>query len=210
MADQVYEILANDIFTGKLPAGARLRVRDVADKVGTSVMPVREAIRLLGGERTRGQPSASRGSGPGVHHRELIQIYDVRYILEVEATRQGAPEVTEADLEEMRATSDRLYLAVVQLRVSDALDEDEVLLRRLYRAGGNAVLLDAIETLWVQCRPYKVIGARAAIQNHDASLWEPQSALVDALRAGDTELAIEINRQSVAAARRRLEAEIAS
>ena len=208
VADQVYEILANDIFTGKLPAGARLPVRDVADQVGTSVMPVREAIRLL---VENGLAVSHPHRGARVREftcRELIQIYEVRSILEVEATRQGAPEVTAADLEEMRAASDRLYRAVVQLRVSDALDEDEALLRRLYRAGGNAVLLGTIESLWVQCRPYKVIGARAAIQNHDASLWEPQPALVDALQAGDTELAIEINRQSVAAARRRLEAEI--
>jgi DNA-binding GntR family transcriptional regulator len=208
VADQVYEILANDIFTGRLPAGARLPVRDVAEQVGTSVMPVREAIRLL---VENGLAVSHPHRGARVReftHRELIQIYEVRSLLEVEATRQGAPAVTPADLEEMRAACDRLYRAVVQLRVSDALDEDEALLRRLYRAGGNGVLLDTIESLWVQCRPYKVIGARAAIQNHDASLWAPQPTLVDALQAGDTELAIEINRESVAAARRRLEAEI--
>lgn len=210
VADQVYEILANDIFTGRLPAGARLPVRDVAQQVGTSVMPVREAIRLL---VENGLAVSHPHRGARVReftYRELIQIYEVRSLLEVEAARQGAPAVTPTDLEEMRAACDRLYQAVVELRVSDALDEDEVLLRRLYRAGGNAVLLDTIESLWVQCRPYKVIGARAAIENHDASLWEPQPALVDALAAGDTELAIEINRESVAAARRRLEAAITS
>jgi DNA-binding GntR family transcriptional regulator len=210
VADQVYEILANDIFTGRLPAGARLPVRDVAEQVGTSVMPVREAIRLL---VENGLAVSHPHRGARVReftHRELIQIYEVRSLLEVEATRQGAPAVTPADLEEMRGACDRLHRAVVQLRVSDALGEDEALLRRLYRAGGNAVLLDTIESLWVQCRPYKVIGARAAIQNHDASLWAPQPRLVDALQAGDTELAVEINRESVAAARRRLEAEITS
>ncbi|MCW2768341.1 MAG: GntR family transcriptional regulator [Nocardioides sp.] len=208
VADQVYEILANDIFTGRLPAGARLPVRDVANQVGTSVMPVREAIRLL---VENGLAVSHPHRGARVReftHRELIQIYDVRSLLEVEATRQGAPEVTPGDLDEMRAACGRLYRAVVELRVSDALDEDEALLRRLYRAGGNAVLLETIESLWIQCRPYKVIGARAAIQNHDASLWAPQPALVDALEAGQTELAIEINRECVAAARRRLEAEI--
>lgn len=209
-ADQVYEILANDIFTGRLPAGARLRIRDVAEQVGTSVMPVREAIRLL---VDNGLAVSYPHRGARVREftlRELIQIYEVRSLLEVEATRQGAPKVTPADLQEMRAACERLYRAVVQRRVSDALDEDEVLLRRLYRAGGNAVLVDTIESLWVQCRPYKVIGARIAIQNHDASLWAPQPALVDALLACDTELAVEINRESVAAARRRLEAEITS
>lgn len=209
VADQVYEILAGDIFSGRLPAGTRLRIRDVAEQVGTSVMPVREAIRQL---VESGLAVSHPHRGARVReftHRELIQIYEVRTLLEVEATRQGAQAITRADLEEMRRACERLRQAVTEWRVSDALDEDEAVLRRIYRAGGNAVLLDTIESLWVQCRAYKVIGSRAAIQNRDASMWELLSDLVDALEAGDTELAIAINRESVAAARRRLEAEIA-
>lgn len=210
VADQVYDVLANDIFSGRLPAGARLRVRDLAEQVGTSVMPVREAIRQL---VKSGLAVSHPHRGARVReftHSELIQIYDVRSLLEVEATRQGAPAVSPEDIEVMRSAQERMYAAFVQARVSDALDEDEVLLRRLYRAGGNAVLLDTIESLWTQCRAYKMIGARAAIQNQDPTLWQPKRALVDALRAGDIDQAVEINRESVAAARRRLEAEITS
>ena len=47
VADQVYELLAKRIFDGELAAGDRLPVRDLADQVGTDVMPVREAIRVL-------------------------------------------------------------------------------------------------------------------------------------------------------------------
>ncbi|GAB2450550.1 GntR family transcriptional regulator [Nocardioides hungaricus] len=210
VADQVYDVLASDIFSGRLPAGARLRVREVAEQVGTSVMPVREAIRQL---VENGLAVSHPHRGARVREftrRELIQIYDVRTLLELEATRLGAPEVTPEDLEQMRAANARMYRAVVQNRASDAIDEDEALLRVLYGAGGNAVLLDVIESLWVQCRAYKVMGARVAIEHQDASLWEPQPALVDALQAGRLQLAIDINRESVAAARRRLEAEITS
>ena len=210
VADQVYEVLANDIYSGRLPAGARLRVREVADQVGTSVMPVREAIRQL---VENGLAVSYPHRGARVREftrRELIQIYDVRSLLELEATRLGAPNVTPEDLAQMRAGCERMSRALLRERVSDALDEDEALLRVLYRAGGNAVLLEMIESLWIQCRAYKVIGARAAIQNQDASLWAAQPALVDALEAGQIELAFDINRESVAAARRRLEGEITS
>jgi DNA-binding GntR family transcriptional regulator len=47
VADQVYEVLENAILTGSLGSGSPLRVRDLASMVGTSVMPVREAIRRL-------------------------------------------------------------------------------------------------------------------------------------------------------------------
>ena len=209
-ADQVYDVLANQIFTGERPAGARLRVRDLAEQVGTSVMPVREAIRLL---VKNGLAVTHPHRGASVREftaRELAWIYEVRSLLEVEATRQGAPAVTDDDLAAMRVACDRISRAVADGNVNEALDQDEVLLRRLYAAGGNEVLLGTIESLWIQCRAYKVIGARTALENHDLSLWAKQPALVTALTAGDIELAVEINRESVTAARRRIEGHIES
>ena len=47
LTDQVYATLHAAIISGELPAGSRLRIRDLAEQVGTSVMPVREAIRRL-------------------------------------------------------------------------------------------------------------------------------------------------------------------
>lgn len=209
-ADQVYDVLANQIFTGELPAGARLRVRDLAEQVGTSVMPVREAIRLL---VKNGLAVTHAHRGASVREftaRELIHIYEVRSLLEVEATRQGAPAVTEDDLRAMRTACTAMSRAVAAGRVNEALEHDEALLRRLYSAGGNEVLLRTIESLWIQCRAYKVIGARTALENDDYSLWTPQPALVEALAVGDVELAVEISRESVASARRRLESHIDS
>lgn len=95
--------------------------------------------------------------------------------------------------------------AVTERRVWDALDDDEDLLRTLYSAGGNPVLMDGIETLWLQCRPYKVIGATEAMDHDDASLWTPQPAILEAVRARDVKAATKLTRQSLASARQRLE-----
>ena len=205
VADQVYETLARRIFDGELAAGARLPVRDLAAQVGTSVQPVREAIALLvkNGLAVTNPHRGARVRQFTLH--ELLDLYEVRTLLEVEASRQGAASITDVDLDEMRRSCERMYRAVVQGRVTDALDEDENLLRRLYQAGGNEVLVATIESLWIQCRPYKVIGARAALHARDSSLWTPQPALIDALAAGDPELAVTITRDSLASARRRLE-----
>jgi len=205
VADQVFSVLADAIFTGELAGGSRLRVRDIASVVGTSVMPVRDALRRL---EENGLVTTSPHKGARVREftvAELLNIYEVRKILEVEATRKGAVRATEADLEIMSLACERMHVAVQRGRVSDALDEDEVLLRQLYRAGGNSVLTGTIETLWAQCRPYKVIGARLAIERGDNWLWTPQAALVAAVRARDVQLAVSITDDSVSSALRRLE-----
>jgi DNA-binding GntR family transcriptional regulator len=206
VADQVYEALRSAILTGELAAGTPLRVRDVAAMVGTSVMPVREAIRRL--EETGLATRLAAHKGAVVREftvAELIHIYEVRATLEIEAARRGTANINDAALDRMEAACKRMQRAVAEERVSDALDDDEDLLRTLYSASGNPVLMNVIETLWLQCRPYKVIGAAEAIASHDPSLWTPQPAILEAARARDVEAATSITEQSLASARRRLE-----
>ncbi|WP_426995652.1 GntR family transcriptional regulator [Pseudarthrobacter sp. N5] len=205
VADQVYEVLENAILTGTLESGSPLRVRDLAAMVGTSVMPVREAIRRLEEARL-----ATRIPHKGAVVRtftaiELIHIYDVRTILEVQAATQGAPNVSRKNLREMESSCEKMQKAVAEGRIIDALDLDEDLLRTLYRASGNPVLVSIIEQLWLQCRPYKVIGATEALAKNDNTLWTPQPALVQALIDGDTAATTTITADSLASALRRLE-----
>ena len=205
VADQVYEVLENAILTGSLESGSPLRVRDLASMVGTSVMPVREAIRRL----------EEAGLATRVPHKgavvrtftaaELIHIYDVRTILEVEAATKGAPHVSRKDMRLMEACCRKMQKAVEEGHVVEALNLDEDILRTLYRASGNPVLLSTIEQLWLQCRPYKVIGATEALAKNDNTLWTPQPAMVQALISGDTAAATTITADSLASALRRLE-----
>ncbi|MFJ4171524.1 GntR family transcriptional regulator [Paenarthrobacter sp. NPDC089714] len=206
VADQVYEALRSAILTGELAGGSPLRVRDVADMVGTSVMPVREAIRRLEESGLATRVAAHRGAVVKEFTvGELIHIYEVRATLETEAARRGAANVTDADVERMAAACTRMKKAVAERRVWDALDDDEDLLRTLYKAGGNPVLMDVIENLWLQCRPYKVIGATEAIDHNDQSLWTPQPDLLEAARSRDAKAATRLTKLSLASARKRLE-----
>ncbi|MDX6231117.1 MAG: hypothetical protein QOH68_65 [Nocardioidaceae bacterium] len=210
IADQVYARLSDAIFSGELPAGSRLRVRDLAEMVGTSVMPVREAVRRL---EEAGLATRSPHKGAVVKKftvAELMHVYDVRSLLEVEATRQAVLNVSEADLVYMRSACARMEEAVATKQVNDALDWDERLLRRLYSASRNPVLCNLIDMLWIQCRAYKVIGATAALAADDGSLWTPQPSLVQAVTSRDVSGAVEITRASLVSARRRLEENLAS
>lgn len=205
VADQVYDVLRNKILTGDLAAGFPLRVRDVATMVGTSVMPVREAIRRL--EET--------GLATRVPHRgaivkeftasELIHIYEVREILEVEAARRGADRITDEAIAQMEIAGERMQLAVNAQKASDALDEDEFIHRTIYNFGGNPVLIDMIENLWLQCRPYKYIGANEALKTNDSSLWTSQREIIEAAKVRDADAVATLIYRSLQSARERLE-----
>jgi DNA-binding GntR family transcriptional regulator len=205
MTDQVFAVIHEAIMSGELPAGYRLRIRDIAAQVGTSVMPVREAIRRLE-EAGLAERVPNKGAVVKGHSLEdLIHVYDVRRLLEAEAARQGGREISAADVDAMQGHCEQMRQAVADGDVIGALDADEALLETLYRAGGNPVLVETIRALWQRCRPYKVAGARRAAAESDDSLWSFQPRIVEAARANDHNAAAALTKASLLSARRRIQ-----
>ena len=205
LTDQVFQTIRTAIMTGEMPAGHRLRIRDIAAQVGTSVMPVREAIRRL----------EEAGLAERVPHKgavvrsltltELAHVYDTRRLLEVEAARLGAAQISPADVGTMQRHFDLMRAAVDEAQVIAYLDNDEALLSVLYQASGNPVLVSLIQGLWEKCRSYKIVGAQGPLQADDRSpLWTFQARLLDAARANDSAAAARINDDSLLSASERI------
>lgn len=213
LTDQVYAVLHEAIISGELPAGSRLRVRDLAEQVGTSVMPVREAIRRLE-EAGLAEREPHKGAVvKGLTLEELVHVYDVRRLLEGEAARLGTERITADDCERMQAEYDLMVTAISERRVVDYLDHDEALLTILYTASGNPVLVNMIKTLWQHCRSYKIVGAQGTLDAEGAdSLWfrRHQKDLVAAARKQDGAAALSASDASLDNATQRIRALLAA
>jgi DNA-binding GntR family transcriptional regulator len=204
LTDRVFTAIHEAIMSGELPAGARLRVRDLATQVGTSVMPVREAIRRL---EEAGLAERAPHKGAVVKRltlTELEHVYDVRILLETEAAGLGGPVVTPDSCTRMEQLCEEITQAVEEGRIIDALNHDEALLTVVYSAGGNPVLLEMIRGLWQRCRPYKILGARRALEYSDGTLWSFQPRIVEAARNHDARAAATISRESLLSAKARI------
>lgn len=198
------------ILSGELPAGARLRIRDLADELGTSVMPVREAIRRLE-EIGLAEAQPYRGAVvKGFTHEELLKLYAVRRLLETEGTSLGAAAVGERDLATMRQLLGAMSEAVAAGDAVSYLARDEDFLDVLYSAGGNPVLVELIRTLWHRCRSYKILGAEQALSGDAGSrdLLTHQERLLEALSSGDGQAAVRITTESLDAAIERIRTSI--
>jgi DNA-binding GntR family transcriptional regulator len=211
LTDQVYAMIRESILKGEMPAGTRLRVRDLAAQVGTSVMPVREAIRRLE-EAGLAERSPHKGAVvKGLTLQELIHVYDVRRLLEVEAARLGAKGITPEETAGMQAEYELMCTALEERRVIDYLDHDEALLTILYRAAGNPVLVQVIRGLWNQCRAYKIVGAQGAMDTPSSEpLRYHQQRLVAAARDNDDKAAAAINDASLVDATERIRSLLAA
>jgi DNA-binding GntR family transcriptional regulator len=142
-ADHVADILREAIAEGSLAAETPLRQDDLAQRLGFSRMPVRDALRLLEAEGivsihpTRGAFVAK------TDRTEIAEIYAVRELLEAEALRLSLPNLTEETLEEAGAVLDQID-AEPDVGRWGALNRAFHL--ALYKACGNARLLALIET----------------------------------------------------------------
>lgn len=144
-AKTVYGTLRDEIVSGAIQPGSPLREIALASRFGVSRTPVREALRRL--EQDRLLVPGSRGMEVrAIDPHEVVQIYDLRILLEMEAAGQAARDHRTADL---------LRLEGLVARDRALTDPDDATRIRtnlefhaaIWQATHNAVLVDLLERL---------------------------------------------------------------
>lgn len=143
-SDRVIEVLRDEITSGVLAPGARVRQRSVADRLGVSTTPVREALATLEREglvRIEAQKGATVST---LSEAELRDHYEIRIALEALATRSAArffsrhdAQRLQAVLDSLRNTTDPEHYVALNHRFH----------AELYRIGGNVQLCALITSL---------------------------------------------------------------
>jgi DNA-binding GntR family transcriptional regulator len=154
LQDQLYQRIRAGLLVGRFQPGERLKIRDLAAEWGTSPMPVRAALqRLVAEGALEGEPQRSVRVPPMTRER-YQNIFQVRLSLEGLAVELATPNLTAADLTELRDCVARMDAAIEQRQVQRYLDANSQFHLHLYAACGNPVLLRSIESLWLQVGPF--------------------------------------------------------
>lgn len=165
VADRAFAAIQDEILDGEIPGGTPLRIRQLAEQLGTSVMPVREAIRRL---EELGLAESLPYRGAVVKEftaAEMLELYEVRRLLETEAARRGAEAADEDVLAQLRTHRRQMADSLDAGEIRRFLDADEAFLATFYAAAGNSSLRETVESLWVRCRAYKLVGARQEFES---------------------------------------------
>ena len=154
LQEQLYQRIREGLLEGRFQPGERLKIRDLAAAWGTSPMPVRAALqRLVAEGALEGEPQRSVRV-PAMTRERYENIFQVRLGLEGLAVELATPNLTAADLAELRDCVARMDLAIEQRQVQAYLEANSRFHLRLYGACGNPVLLRSIESLWLQIGPF--------------------------------------------------------
>ena len=101
------DLIRQAVVDGRVAPGQRLKEEELAQQLGISRTPIREALLVL---QTEGLLEATPNRGATVRAydaAELEEMYDLRAVLEGHAARRAATRVTTEQLDELRASCDR-------------------------------------------------------------------------------------------------------
>jgi DNA-binding GntR family transcriptional regulator len=90
LAEQASEELQSQIVSGRLPAGHRLLADELADELEISQTPVKEAMALLERDGLIEGTSRRASSVRSYTRQDIVEIYEARVMLELNALESGA------------------------------------------------------------------------------------------------------------------------
>lgn len=193
----VRERLTRMVLTGALPAKERLREEGLAQALGVSRTPVREALARLHAERL-----LDRYADGGYYVAELDldglrDLYELRITLELRGLSRALEGFAPPDPAVLEPLRDRWRALQGDLPAPDPtfVEVDESFHVALSRASGNHALADTLETVNHRIRPVRMHDFLTA-DRIEATVAE-HLGIVEAVLAGDVPTAVERMRAHV-------------
>jgi DNA-binding GntR family transcriptional regulator len=191
--DAAYLAIRSAIENGELAPGERLPVAALEQRLHMSPTPIREALRLLQADRLV-QHQSHRGMVVTVYEPEdVMQIYELRALLEPLATARATERATEAELQEVRQIHDKHRKAVNRAAPRpDAAALNMAWHEAIYRASHSRYLQDFIARLSAGA-PVPAMWRSA----HAVESAREHEGIMEAIEARDAALAAERMRNHI-------------
>src|SRR6056297_3323455 len=109
--DVAYQRLLDELRTGALLPGSRLFETELAQRLQVSRTPVREAIRRLEADGLVSHLPRVGATVRSLDHSEIMELYEMRLVLEGTAARLAARSATEVEFDELDAINDEMVQA---------------------------------------------------------------------------------------------------
>ncbi|MFA7432155.1 MAG: GntR family transcriptional regulator [Gemmobacter sp.] len=142
--DAAYALLKKEVADGKLLPGSRVREVELAERLGISRTPVREALRRLEADGLITHVPHVGAVIARLNHQAVIELYDMREVLEGTAAAYAARHASEAeikDLGDLAGTGGHAGDPDMLVRINRAFHG------ALYHAAHNRFLLKALGAL---------------------------------------------------------------
>ena len=181
----VFESMREAILSGVLQPGERLMEIQLAEEMGVSRTPVREAIRKLELENFVVMIPRKGAYVAGVSSKDVADVFEIRSALEGLAAGLAAERITEDELEQMERV---LFYRATEGDVMDLeqiVKSDTDFHALVYSASRNERLIQILANLREQIQRFRATSL--AVPGRNKLALEEHRMIVEALRNHDSE-----------------------
>ncbi|NLM12130.1 MAG: GntR family transcriptional regulator [Epulopiscium sp.] len=211
LRDVVFNALRKAILSGDLKPGERLMEKQLAEKMGVSRTPVREAIRKLELEGFVVMVPRKGAQVAEITEKDIQDVLEVRGALEGLAVKLACENMDEKDLRSLKRVMKEFSEASKREDIDEMIEKDVEFHDIIFRATKNEKLIQIVNNLREQIHRYRVAYLKSfddfkvideeheqivfAIENRDSTLGETvaarhiknqEKAVIQFIRKGST------------------------
>lgn len=187
LRELVFESLREAIITGKLGPSERLMEIQLAEEMGVSRTPVREAIRKLELEGLVVMIPRKGAYVAGLSIRDITDVFEIRRALEGLAAELAAERSTDGELEEMERFLVKISEEIEQGDLPKVIETDTDFHTLIYKASRNTRLSQIINNLREQIQRSRTTSL--SYPGRMKIALEEHRKMVEAISSRDGELA---------------------
>ncbi|MEL6640077.1 MAG: GntR family transcriptional regulator [Pseudomonadota bacterium] len=179
-----YAALLKLIRDGVFKPGDRLRETEISERLSLSRTPIREALRKLEADGIIEHRARIGAVIRTLSHEEVVELYEMRLVLERTAAEMAAKHAVGAEVDEMETINEEIA-ATTNPGQAAALNQD--FHRCMYQATRNRFLLESTRAL---NNALLLLGPTTlADEARIKKVTHQHQDIIDAIRAGDVEAA---------------------
>jgi len=189
LREEIREQLIDDILSGRLTPGTRIVETRLAQELGVSQAPVREALRDL---ELFGFVTSSPFRGTQVRKispEDLLEIYPIRAALEAVAARAAAARIDDETLERLQGLIGAMREAAVKGDHRGHVDADYAFHHAIIKASGNRMLQHVWQTMRLATTTFVTHSMTQLTHRSLHEIGERHVPVLEALRERDPNLA---------------------
>lgn len=195
LREVVFNTLRNAIIQGEFQPGERLLEVTIANKLGVSRTPVREAIRMLELEGLVVMIPRKGAEVANITVKDLRDALEVRMAIEALSVKLACERIDEEGKEELKAACMRFKEAINSKLVPAIVEGDEAFHNTIYKASKNQKLINIAQNLREHVYRYRVEYVKD-FSYHD-NLIREHDLVTMAILKGDAEAAERIMNEHI-------------
>ncbi|PTX52203.1 DNA-binding GntR family transcriptional regulator [Melghirimyces profundicolus] len=193
--ERVFSLLREWITDGTLQPGEKIVDSELAQAIGVSRTPVREALQMLELQGFVEMHPGKETKVSGLSEADVFQLYPPLAVLDSLASELAADRMEKETVRELEGINEKFAKAVEDRDRNRALEWDERFHRTIVEASENPYLADFTSVLQLHIRRLKFVFFDPSMVPAQTSV-EEHRAIIEALKTGDGKRAARVMKQN--------------